>query len=178
MDLRVKRTKKNIRDAFLTLRSKKDLEKITVTELADLAGINKATFYLHYKDIYDLSERIEDELIEDCLASIKHPEDLLKGEGFSQLALAYTSQSELFSILFSGSRANRAIQVIDKNIRERVYEERPEYRDDFEFNMLLTALTYGIFYAFTLYMRQDFDAALKIMDKLNREFVTIFFKNI
>ena len=56
MDLREKKTKRNIRNAFIELRAKKPLERISIKELAELAEISKATFYLHYKDIYDLSE--------------------------------------------------------------------------------------------------------------------------
>ena len=55
MDLRIQKTRNSIINAFLELRSRKPIEKITVTELAELAVINKATFYKHYKDIYDLS---------------------------------------------------------------------------------------------------------------------------
>ena len=60
MDLRVQRTRMNIRDAFIELRSRKPIEKITVKELAEAAFINKATFYQHYADLYDLSESMED----------------------------------------------------------------------------------------------------------------------
>ena len=56
MDLRTERTKRSIANAFLELRKQKDIEKITVKELAELAYINKATFYTHYHDIYDLSD--------------------------------------------------------------------------------------------------------------------------
>lgn len=62
-DLRTERTRAAIREAFMTLRAKKSLEKITVKELAEHARINKATFYLHYRDIYDLSEQIEDQIL-------------------------------------------------------------------------------------------------------------------
>ena len=61
MDLRKQRTKNSIINAFIQLRAKKPLEKITVTELAELAYINKATFYTYYQDIYDLSEQLETE---------------------------------------------------------------------------------------------------------------------
>ena len=64
MDLRVQRTRKNIRDAFIELRSRKPIEKITVKELAEAAFINKATFYQHYEDLYDLSESMENERTE------------------------------------------------------------------------------------------------------------------
>ena len=77
MDLRVKKTKASIINAFLTLRSKKPLERISVTELSAAAQINKATFYLHYKDIYDLSETLENELFENVFGSIEHPDAVL-----------------------------------------------------------------------------------------------------
>lgn len=57
-DLRVKKTLKSIEEAFIKLLAKKPLEKITITELAAAAEINKGTFYLHYTDIYDLYTQI------------------------------------------------------------------------------------------------------------------------
>ena len=80
MDLRVQRTRKNIRDAFIELRSRKPIEKITVKELAEAAFINKATFYQHYEDLYDLSESMENELIDNIISSIPHPEGDLEKE--------------------------------------------------------------------------------------------------
>lgn len=71
MDLRIQKTKAAIKKAFLELRRKKPIEKITVTELSRLAEINKATFYLHYSDIYSLAEEIEDEVIDDILSDIQ-----------------------------------------------------------------------------------------------------------
>ena len=70
MDLRVVKTKRSIKAAFLELRRKKPIEKITVKELADLAMINKGTFYLHYQDIYNLSDEIENEFIDDIIKDV------------------------------------------------------------------------------------------------------------
>ncbi len=53
-DLRVKKTKRAIMAAFDQLLMEKKLDKISVTELAEKAEINKGTFYLHYTDIYAL----------------------------------------------------------------------------------------------------------------------------
>lgn len=57
-DLRVVRTKMSIRNAFMELIKKKPVGKITVTELARAAMINKGTFYLHYQDIPDLYKEV------------------------------------------------------------------------------------------------------------------------
>ena len=64
MDLRVIKTKKNIRDAFLKLRAENPPEKIRVTELCKVATINKRTFYKYYQDIYSLSEELENEIFD------------------------------------------------------------------------------------------------------------------
>ena len=47
MDIRIRKTEQAIKNAFIELRSKKSLEKITVKELCELAMINKSTFYSH-----------------------------------------------------------------------------------------------------------------------------------
>jgi AcrR family transcriptional regulator len=52
-DLRVKKTKKALYDAFMTLLSEKQFEDITVNELCDAAGVRRATFYKHYSDKFD-----------------------------------------------------------------------------------------------------------------------------
>lgn len=65
IDNRVRVTKMFIRQALLTLLKEKPLQNITVRELCQAAGINRGTFYTHYRDIYDLMEQIEEELTEE-----------------------------------------------------------------------------------------------------------------
>lgn len=64
-DKRITKTENAIRSAFSILIGKKELNKITVTELCRAAGINKSTFYLHYHDIYDLSKKMDDAIIQE-----------------------------------------------------------------------------------------------------------------
>src|SRR5579862_2043527 len=53
-DLRVMRTKKLIRDALISLTIQKGFSAITVSDITKAAGINRATFYRHYTDKFDL----------------------------------------------------------------------------------------------------------------------------
>ena len=62
-DLRVIKTKKLIKDVFYQLLDKNGLENITVSDIAHKAMINRTTFYLHYKDKYDLLSSLEDEAL-------------------------------------------------------------------------------------------------------------------
>lgn len=57
-------TKENLKNTFWKLYTQKELDKITVKELCDKAGYNRGTFYLYYKDIYDIFNQIERELLD------------------------------------------------------------------------------------------------------------------
>ena len=63
MDRRVRKTRATLRRCLTTLLQTKKIQEITVRELAEMADINRGTFYLHYKDVYDLMEQIENELV-------------------------------------------------------------------------------------------------------------------
>ena len=58
-DRRVRKTKRSLRDCLIRLMKEKKIQDITVREISEMADINRGTFYLHYKDIYDLLEHVE-----------------------------------------------------------------------------------------------------------------------
>lgn len=55
-DMRWQRTERHLMEEFGAALATTPLEKITVAGLARAAEINKATFYLHYRDVYDLAD--------------------------------------------------------------------------------------------------------------------------
>ena len=60
-----KKTRKLIKKAFAELiHEKKELSKITVTELVKRADITRSTFYTHYDDIYEVVNEYQLETIE------------------------------------------------------------------------------------------------------------------
>ncbi len=63
-DRRTRKTKAQIKLALIELMAQKDITKISVKELAELADINRGTFYLHYYDIYDVLEQIQNDFID------------------------------------------------------------------------------------------------------------------
>ena len=49
-------TKRALEQSLKNLLLKKPLTKITINDIAEDCGINRITFYYHFKDIYDLVE--------------------------------------------------------------------------------------------------------------------------
>ncbi len=67
MDLRMVKTRRQIKDAFLKLRERLMPEKIKVKDICEMAMINKTTFYHHYTDSKALSEEIENHAVDRVL---------------------------------------------------------------------------------------------------------------
>lgn len=63
-DRRVKYTKMVLKDSFINLLEEKDISKITIKEICEDADVNRATFYAHYSDQYDLMNQIQNDLFE------------------------------------------------------------------------------------------------------------------
>lgn len=80
-DLRVQRTINSIYDAFEQLICEKDYQKITVTELARRAQVNKKTFYRYYPTLDDLLIELQARYSQAYLKEIsdfQYPRDLAK----------------------------------------------------------------------------------------------------
>ena len=150
MDLRTKKTQRAIREAFLKLRAKKPLERITVKELTELAEISKATFYLHYQDIYDLSDQLQQEAIEATLAKITRPEAFLTDpmQFMQEMVESFAAQRSVTEILFSGSQSAVFPARIEEAFKSYFNQHFPELRDNCHFQMFLTYQIYGAFSAF------------------------------
>ena len=51
-------TKKAIMDCFLNMLKRKNIDRVTVTDICEECGINRNTFYYHFQDVYDLVDWI------------------------------------------------------------------------------------------------------------------------
>ena len=62
-DPRILRTRKLIMDSFVNLSGKKEFKDITIKDITSEAMINRATFYYHFEDIYDLLDKALTEVL-------------------------------------------------------------------------------------------------------------------
>lgn len=66
-DLRVKKTKKAIKDAALALMEDDPAKEPSAKQIIDMAQINKSTFYYHYESVQDLLDQIEQEFFDEVM---------------------------------------------------------------------------------------------------------------
>jgi AcrR family transcriptional regulator len=80
-DRRVLKTKKQLRQGLTELLKEKSIKDISVRELSERVDINRGTFYLHYKNIFDMVEQIQSEMLNDFHNVLdKHPSKSLNGK--------------------------------------------------------------------------------------------------
>ena len=153
MDLREKKTMRSIYNAFLEIRSKKDIEKVTVKELCDKAEISKATFYLHYRDIYDLSETLQKDVVKEILSHVNDPGDMIYDptKSSKEMIEGFYASRSMVSILFSGSQFSRLPEMLEQEIKDILFGKYPELKEDVYANVRLTYQLMGSFYAFYKY---------------------------
>ena len=125
-DRRVRRTKKLLTQALTELLQKKQINEITVKELTDLADMNRGTFYMYYRDIFDMLEKIEDELFQklDGIAqSHEHGDPTQQVKPILLDLFRFIEENqEMFRVLLSPNGDMNFLHRLYEAIRERSLE--------------------------------------------------------
>lgn len=150
-DRRIRKTRNILKSSLAELMKEKDFKDITVKDIAERADINRGTFYLHYKDTYDLLEKVEDEIILEFQAMI----DMYKPKTTITTLLPilepivdYIIKNETicFSLFENQSNNNflyKFRKLISKNGAEFIPEKFPNYNKDI-YDYYITFISFGI----------------------------------
>ena len=135
-------TKKALAQALKELLSKKELSKITIKNITDYCGVNRQTFYYHFKDVYDLIEWIYTSEVIDEIKDDDTYESwqqgflfifnyILKNKNF--VLNTYNSISREFVMMFLYKQTSRLlINVIEEKARNvNIKNENKKFIADF-----------------------------------------------
>ena len=100
-DRRTLKTRKALCDALAELLATKELHKVTVQEIADKADVNRVTFYKHYLDVYDLYDKIEQDVLVELGLLVLRLEELPPEKFFSHLIEYVDENRPVFRMIFS-----------------------------------------------------------------------------
>ena len=127
VDRRVRKTRRQLRECLITLLKEKKVQDITVRELTDMADLNRGTFYLHYKDVFDLLEKTEAELQEDFNQLVcKHDAVDLKQRPsviFNEVYSLVYDNADLIEILLGENGDLNFVNRLKQLIREKCLKD-------------------------------------------------------
>lgn len=130
-DRRIKKTKRAIRYAFAELLSQKDINDITIREIADLADINRKTFYNYYSGIYQIVDEIENEVVsafESVLGELDLKRDLENPYRiFERLTATINTDLDFYGHLLSMhgnvSLVSKIVTMLKAKIKEKLLSQ-------------------------------------------------------
>ena len=130
-------TKQSIVLAFFKLLESKPYEKITVSDVTDTAGVNRMTFYYHFKDIEDLVFKTMEEVFLDiCKKSI---EDGKPSSAYLNVYLTVAKYKDLAKKIYPALNLRRliaffsplayklAIYLINSKAGKKIPREKKEF---------------------------------------------------
>lgn len=143
--------KKLLLQGLMELMRQKKLKNITVRELSDLVDINRGTFYLYYRDINDMVESVENELLEKFDSIIEEHigdsdnKDMLP---FLNGLFSFIEENkEIFTLLLSENGDKAFLQRLNNSLRDKYRKQAYESKSDMdktEFDYLYGFIVFGI----------------------------------
>ena len=100
-DRRTLKTRKAIYNVLMELLTQKSLHKVTVQEISDTADINRTTFYKHFLDVYDLYDKLEQDILIEWGMQVLKMQDLRSKDFFITLVDYVDKNKNVFKMVFS-----------------------------------------------------------------------------
>ena len=174
-DRRTLKTRRAIRDALATLLAQKELHKVTVQEITDIADINRGTFYKHCLDVYDLYDQTEQEILVDIgllvLELQKHPQE----KSFTLLIDYIDGNRTVFKMIFSpnstGQLREKLSKCIDGLFRQIEAEKKETTIRDTKLGFQTYYRSQGVIAILDKWVSEDFvepkEQVIKILTELD-----------
>lgn len=153
-DRRVIKTKRAIRLAFARLLSEKDINDITVSDIAGLADINRKTFYNYYSGVYMVIDEIENDIVETfgtVLGEINYKDELKDPYSiFEKLTSIINTDMDFYGHFFTMNGNTNMLSKIVSLLKEKTKAEMIAQTQISE-TAAETALTYMLFGMFAVF---------------------------
>ena len=163
LDLRVRRTRRMLTQAFVDLLSEKNFQSITVQDITSRAMVNRATFYDHFVDKYALLQYSINEWFQETLNNRLHESSGWNAQNLQQLVL--TTCEFLFQLhhhcqpidhqmlmLAQSTITDGLTQILESWARESDISITP---DPSSVGLVATVTSWSIFGAASFWVGQD-----------------------
>lgn len=172
VDRRIAKTKKAIYRAFAQLLSEKNINDITIKDIADRADINRKTFYNYYDGIYELTDEIENKIIDSFEKVIRehNVSELLHNPNkmFDELVKIIDSDLDFYQHLISLESNSNLVSKLFISLKSRAKEVISEYSvlNDATLDIVLDFVISGMFTVFQRWFNSSKEHSLDDMAKI------------
>lgn len=113
-------SQRRIETAFIKLLQQSELQQITVTEICQLANVNRTTFYANYLDLYDLADAVQKGLEEEVFRLYqKEREEKYNSNDFLKL-FRHIYENQIFYKTYFKLGSDGRFQLTEYDIHQAV----------------------------------------------------------
>lgn len=124
-DLRIAITKKMIKEALLQLLKTKTVNKIKINELCETAGVNRATFYRHYKTLQNVLQEIETDFVKQIPPMERPPQNRKEAYAHIEAVCIYIdAHADILKLLFLNTPETDIIQGLKEFYQEFLHLQK------------------------------------------------------
>lgn len=124
-DARILKTKRNTLNALKNLLKEKKFDEISVKDICKEGHISRGTFYIHYKDKYDLAYKYQIETMKKIQPILETVNDLSLSDFFYKAIQFWNTDAELLMLLISDNGSadiqNQVKRLIQLNAKKNVF---------------------------------------------------------
>ena len=163
---KTEQTKADLKEAFWRLYAVRPLGRITVGQVCEVAGYNRGTFYLHYHDLAELLQDIEDalmqgmtECVESCMARLRRDSGKLSCIAACKDVVLYYERNKPYIAVLLGSDGDPAFTFRLKEALKPLWREyvvgSGARRAEAEIDLLLEYTLSGTLFMISQWLAQD-----------------------
>lgn len=180
-DRRVIRTKKAIKNAFARLLTEKDINDITISDIAAVADINRKTFYNYYSGVHEVIDEIENDIIShvdealtdiDFKSSLESPYRI-----FEKLTAVINTDMDFFGYLLSMnsnvSLSSKIVELLTMKVRA-LLKQSIEIEDD-RLDLMLVFMISGMVAVYKQWFNSE---RSEPVEELSRRMNVLAFKGL
>ena len=171
------KTRNLIKKTFAELiNEKKQLDKITVTELVKRANLTRSTFYTHYDNIYEVAQDYQLQTIElVCSEDLKlySKQDIL--DYFVNIIQCLKDNEKTYKLLLSANESLLFLEKLKNIASEKIYDALKNSCTDKYLEIDVSFLMNGILMEILKYFRNESSYSLdEILLNINKWFEKLF----
>lgn len=180
IDRRIEKTKQSLYNAFVTLVQKKSYSSITISELTEVANIDRRTFYLHFTCLDDIAKEMQAIACEMLIKKVEEQEDYRIETFLACTQEVFKSKHDFYKVIFTDPSCAHFINdcvaslkycVLKTNKNTSLDETRKEFYAEYIAN--------GIIGTYAYWFRQDSPSVdLPLLTCLLKESMTESFKMV
>ncbi|MDP1418183.1 TetR/AcrR family transcriptional regulator [Peribacillus simplex] len=146
IDRRIRKSKMALKESLISLMQNKDFRDISITDIVELADLNRGTFYKHYQYKEELLEEVMEDVIADLIISYREPYKNVETFTINELTASVikifehvANYANIYTLILKSNAWPKLLERICNELKKLPLEDLEDYRPNHKINIELAS---------------------------------------